>query len=158
MTEHPTSLSGGCQCGAIRFRVGMVGRASICHCRMCQKAFGPLFGPLVTVSELTWTRGTPKRFWSSNLVQRGFCAECGTPLTFEHPAGIELAIGAFDNPGEVAPTIQVSLEEKVPFFDGLPDLPLRPGHEAALFLSAVVSRQHPDYDTAIWPPEPPTDE
>jgi hypothetical protein len=35
------SRSGGCQCGAVRFRVdGELGRASICHCRMCQKAFG----------------------------------------------------------------------------------------------------------------------
>ncbi|MCW5716603.1 MAG: GFA family protein [Bauldia sp.] len=158
MTDHPVSLSGGCQCGAVRFRVGAVGRASICHCRMCQKAFGSFFGPLVTVSDLTWTRGRPKRFWSSNLVQRGFCAECGTPLTFEHPAGVELAIGAFDDPSAVPPTIQVSREERLPFFDGLPGLPLRPGHEAALFLATVVSRQHPDYDTAIWPPEEPTDD
>jgi hypothetical protein len=158
MTDHPVSLSGGCQCGAVRFRVGAVGRASICHCRMCQKAFGSFFGPLVTVSDLTWTRGRPKRFWSSNLVQRGFCAECGTPLTFEHPAGVELAIGAFDDPSAVPPTIQVSREERLPFFDGIAALPPKPGHEAALFLAAVVSRQHPDHDTAIWPPEEPTDE
>ena len=31
--------TGGCQCGAVRFRIeGALGRASICHCRMCQKA------------------------------------------------------------------------------------------------------------------------
>ncbi len=33
-------LTGGCQCGAVRFSVGRLGRASVCHCRMCQKAFG----------------------------------------------------------------------------------------------------------------------
>ncbi len=32
--------SGGCQCGAVRFRGSRFGRSSICHCRMCQKAFG----------------------------------------------------------------------------------------------------------------------
>jgi hypothetical protein len=33
--------TGGCQCGAVRFRVeGALGDASVCHCRMCQKAFG----------------------------------------------------------------------------------------------------------------------
>ena len=146
-------LSGGCQCGAVRFRVGAVGRASICHCRMCQKAFGSFFGPLVSTSEITWTRGAPKRFQSSNLVRRGFCADCGTPLTFEHPAGVELAIGAFDDPSAVAPTIQVFPAEKLPFTDGLADLPVRPGHESALFLNTVESYQHPDHDTDQWPPK-----
>ncbi len=34
------ALTGGCQCGAVRFRAAHLGRASLCHCRMCQKAFG----------------------------------------------------------------------------------------------------------------------
>ena len=37
--------TGGCQCGAIRFCVtGDLNDASICHCRMCQKAFGAYLG------------------------------------------------------------------------------------------------------------------
>ena len=44
MAEHPVH-EGGCQCGAVRFSVGRLGRGSICHCRMCQKAFGSFFGP-----------------------------------------------------------------------------------------------------------------
>ena len=72
---------GGCQCGAVRFEVtGPLGQASICHCRMCQKAFGSPFALLVTVHDLEWTRGEPKRFRSSNKVERGFCAECGTRI------------------------------------------------------------------------------
>ena len=52
-----TTLTGGCQCGAVRFRCEELGRASICHCRMCQKAFGGHYGPLVTAKGLVWTRG-----------------------------------------------------------------------------------------------------
>ena len=44
------SWSGGCQCGAVRFRVdGELGRPSVCHCRMCQKAFAAPYAALVTV-------------------------------------------------------------------------------------------------------------
>ncbi len=123
MTGGPHS--GGCQCGAVRFRVETLGRASVCHCRMCQKAFGAFYGPLVTGIGVTWTRGEPKRFESSNLVRRGFCADCGTPLTFEYDGGIELAIGAFDDPRVAAPSIQVNPHDRQPFTDGIPGLPTR---------------------------------
>ena len=56
--------AGGCQCGAVRFRVtGPLDDASICHCRMCQKAFGAYYAPLVSTrgARLEWTRGEPKR-------------------------------------------------------------------------------------------------
>ncbi len=86
--------SGGCQCGAVRFRVEALGRASIFHCRMCQKATGGFFGPYVDAVGLTWTRGTPKRFRSSEAVERGFCEACGTPLTFESKGEVGLSIGA----------------------------------------------------------------
>lgn len=49
-------LTGGCQCGAVRFACDHLGRASICHCRMCQKAFGGYFGPLVTAMAALDTR------------------------------------------------------------------------------------------------------
>ena len=38
-------LTGGCQCGAVRYRVpAQPIRASVCYCRMCQRASG---GPLM---------------------------------------------------------------------------------------------------------------
>lgn len=75
--------TGGCQSGAVRFRASGALEASVCHCRMCQKAFGAYYAPLVSVDagRIEWTRGAPRRFASSNLVRRGFCADCGTPLT-----------------------------------------------------------------------------
>jgi hypothetical protein len=151
------SHSGGCQCGAVRFRASKFGRSSICHCRMCQKAFGGFVGALVTAHDLEWTRGEPKRFRSSNKVQRGFCADCGTPLTFEpdgHPA--EVAVGAFDDPTVVPPVIQLNPNDKLAFFDRIFALPMRPdGVESKqeAFKASIVSYQHPDHDTAAWPPQ-----
>jgi hypothetical protein len=142
-------LTGGCQCGAVRFRVeGEVGRASICHCRMCQKAFAGPFGALVTVdvADLTWTRGAPSGFQSSDAVRRGFCAACGTPLTFEWSVDkIDLAVFAFDDPSRVEPGVQLAVEGRPAWMDHLADLPVRP--PAGGPLGTVISRQHPDHDT-----------
>ena len=152
------SVTGGCQCGAVRFRVdGELGEASICHCRMCQKATGGLFGAYVDAPRhaLAWTRGTPERFRSSNKVSRGFCRDCGTPLTFE--CGDEhtsLAIGALDRPGDAPPGRQLASPARVPYVDELPDLPVHPVDEpgTAAHIAGIVSHQHPDRDTTDWPP------
>jgi hypothetical protein len=151
--------SGGCQCGAVRFRVeGPLGDASICHCRMCQKAFGNFYAPLVSTrgAKLTWTRGAPKTFQSSNAAKRGFCETCGTPLTYEAPDGIALAIGAFDRPQEIAPMIQWGIEAKLAYVDHIHELPQEhtlTDSDEAPFLADLVSYQHPDRDTESWPPK-----
>jgi len=151
--------TGGCQCGAVRFRVeGDLGRASICHCRMCQKAFGGFYGALVSArrEHVTWTRNEPKRFQSSNKVRRGFCDGCGTPLTFEwSDEVIELAIAAFDDPAPLRPVVQMSPEAAVPWICELANLPHRLPEElpaVARWRADLISYQHPDHDTDAWPP------
>jgi hypothetical protein len=119
---------------------------------MCQKAFGNFFAPLVSVAPgtLEWTRGAPQRFRSSNHVSRGFCAACGTPLTYEAPDGVALAIAAFDAPADILPTVQYGVEARLPAVAGLAALPeLRTEDDLAdaPFLADVVSFQHPDHDT-----------
>ncbi len=151
--------SGGCQCGAVRFRVdGELGDASVCHCRMCQKAFGGFYAPLVSTrgANVVWTRGVPAYFQSSNFVTRGFCSKCGTPLSYEAPDGIALAIGAFDHPEAIVPVVQFGVEGKLPYADGIPALANRHTLDdiaAAPFLDKLVSYQHPDRDTVEWPPK-----
>ena len=156
-------ITGGCQCGAVRFTVEELGRASLCHCRMCQKAFGAFYGPLVSAEAgFRWTRGRPKYFRSSNKVRRGFCGDCGTPLTFE-PDGypVEVAIGAFDDPAAIPPTIQHAVDMRMPWLaqmDGLPVRPLAESEQAAAYYASIRSYQHPDHDTpdesGDWPRRP----
>ncbi len=148
-------LTGGCQCGAVRFSVSDLGRSAVCHCRMCQKAFGSLFAPLVTVKDGKWTRGAPKWFASSNLARRGFCENCGPPLAYETGYDLEFAVGAFDEPDKVAPKWQVSPRDKVDCYEQLSTLPIKNNSSASWleFLAAIQSNQHPDHETQSWTPK-----
>jgi hypothetical protein len=121
---------------------------------MCQKAFGNFFAPLVSVApdDLTWTRGQPKYFQSSSMARRGFCGECGTPLTYQsRPDLVELAIGAFDDPSRLPPVGQGGAEAMHGFTQHLGDLPISPTNAR---FDGLRSFQHPDHDTKDWPPEP----
>eukprot|EP01035_Chromulina_nebulosa_P037211 gene37211-50208_t len=128
---------------------------SICHCRMCQKAFGAFYAPLADTDSgrIVWTRGHPRYFQSSNHVRRGFCENCGTPLSFEAPDGVGLAIGAFDEPARLAPRVQFGVEAKIAYVDHLHELPEQHTMDdvaSAPYLTDIVSYQHPDHDTAEW--------
>ena len=146
-------ITGGCQCGALRYAIsGPLGRASICHCRMCQKAVGGPIGAYVDAPSLVWTRGEPSHFQSSAKVRRGFCRECGTPLTFEWSgAPLNVAFMTLDDPSIAPPTIQVGTEGLQPWMHHIADLPVRADADAP-WLAGIRSSQHPDHDTTAWPP------
>lgn len=146
-------LTGGCQCGAIRFAsYTEPGRISVCHCRMCQKAVAGPFAAFVEIShgDFAWTRGQPSRFRSSSLAERDFCATCGTPLSYRQLGGpvIELLTGAFDQPDRVIPTYQTGTESRLPWIAHLSGLPGKTTTENSGIAEAgnIVSYQHPDHD------------
>lgn len=143
-------VTGGCQCGAVRFSIERLGKASICHCRMCQKAFGNLFAPLVEAYGIIWTRGTRSIFHSSKTNWRGFCSACGTPLTYEFDGVVEIAIGALDNPDIAQPEVQVNAQFRRQCFQrlaSLPEKPLELRQVDETWNASVESNQHPDHDT-----------
>lgn len=152
--------SGGCQCGRVRYRVDApLVDSAICHCRMCQKATGGLFGAFASfpTPAVSWTRGERRLFRSSEAIHRGFCGDCGTPLTFE-AAGegrhIGLTIGSLDDPAALRPEKQIMVAERLPWVDTLAGIPRRSAEDEAARAAKyrpVVSRQHPDHDTEAWP-------
>ena len=53
-------ITGGCQCGAVRYAIDAPPHhATICHCRMCQKAMGGAYlaSASVVPGTFRWTRG-----------------------------------------------------------------------------------------------------
>lgn len=150
--------SGGCQCGAVRYRaVGELGYPHLCHCRMCQKAAGNYFLPLAAAmrSDFTITRGAAKWFASSDLVRRGFCGDCGTPLFYDMPEAdfINITLGSLDDPDAVRPVMQSNIDRKISWFHALDSLPVEPAAETGDREEAIAasSHQHPDHDTQTWP-------
>jgi hypothetical protein len=154
MTEKVT---GGCQCGAVRYRIDQaLENAHICHCRMCQKASGNYFMPLARApkAKFTVTRGEIGWFHSSDLVRRGFCRDCGTPLLFEvvERDSVNVVLGSLDNPALVRPEFQCAPQAKMPWFGDLDSV--EPATDETAWHAAVApsNHQHPDHDTEEWPP------
>lgn len=100
-------MSGGCQCGRVRYRVHIDNdEAYLCHCRMCQRATGGVSIAFKNVkkADVAWEH-EPDTYASSPIAERGFCAVCGTPLTFAFPdsPNMDLTVGSFDAPGRFKP-------------------------------------------------------
>jgi len=146
--------TGGCQCGAIRYALyAEPTGASICHCRMCQKAVGGYFGAFagVPLGEFAWTRGTPGTFSSSAGAERGFCPACGTPLYFRYVDRdrISVSLGSLDAPERVRPEKQFGLEGRLPWLHEIFEMPGTRTEDDVppAALARLASRQHPDRDT-----------
>lgn len=153
-TERRVALTGGCQCGAVRYALYALPEGThICHCRMCQKAVGGPFAPLAPVRlvDFAWTRGAPATFLSSSEAARDFCARCGTPLSFRYldSSWIDVTIGSLDRPALASPLRQYGSESQVSWFAALVSLPASSTAENMQQerQARIVSYQHPDHDT-----------
>ena len=158
-----TIYTGGCQCGAVRYRVaGALSDPHLCHCRMCQKAAGNYFMPLAGARRdaFTVTRGEPAWFHSSDPVRRGFCAQCGTPLFFDDTTSsdhIAITLGSLDDPAAVPPVSVYGTEARMPFMARIAaqDGPSTEDDSSSIRdiveTIRLTNHQHPDHDTDTWP-------
>jgi hypothetical protein len=153
MAIDAAGVAGGCQCGAVRYRLTAEPTgANVCHCRMCQKASG---GPFMTfggvrTAEFIVTRGAISTFSSSDIAERGFCAQCGTPLTYRGLSAdrISVTLGSLDDPNAVEPTTQLGVESRVAWLARSLNAPEIRTEQwlARKKLAAVQNRQHPDHE------------
>jgi hypothetical protein len=129
MEQQAREAINRCLCGHVRIRVtGEPLWTAFCHCESCRRATG---GALVLYCGYPHERakfegGLPQYYESSPGVRRGFCAICGTTMTFEGarwPDEIHLSASNFEEPGSFAPKCHVYAGEQMPWLylaDGLP--------------------------------------
>jgi len=121
--------TGQCLCGAIKFELsGKVLWVSHCHCLSCRRNTGAAVATFVGLNteQLSYTSGTVKTFKSSVGVRRKFCADCGTPMSYEaasHPGEIHIYISTLEQPALFPPTKHTYFEERIAWFDVNDTLP-----------------------------------
>jgi hypothetical protein len=121
--------TGKCLCGSVEFEVsGEPMWVAHCHCHSCRRNTGSAVATFVGFrrEQLSYIRGSRKIYASSPGVRRGFCADCGTQLTYEADVcegEVHLYISTLDNPENYIPSRHVFFEEHIPWFDTKDDLP-----------------------------------
>ena len=128
-------LTGGCQCGAVRYRVkGPVEDIYHCHCAMCRRLQGALFGTYASYREENFELTTPEAdlatYDSSPGTHRLFCKACGCNIFGRAdgmPGQVYVSVATLD--GGAAPEgyreklHHIFVGSKVPWYplrDGLP--------------------------------------
>ncbi len=134
------TLTGGCLCGAVRYRYeGKLGAAFNCHCSICRRAGGAPFVAWQTLNsaEVSFEAAAPKYRHSTENGRRGFCPDCGTQLFFvfvDEPELIYSTVASHDRPNQTPPRVDlyeadrldwVVRDEALDRFDAMPpDWPL----------------------------------
>ena len=123
---------GGCLCGAVRYRAdGAAHNLCYCHCESCRRATGAAWAAWATFERAHFrvTRGELREYRSSARVLRGFCAACGSSLTYRseaRPAEIDVTLVTLDEPAQLSPQMHVWVADKLPWVLISDELPQHP--------------------------------
>jgi hypothetical protein len=127
MTKRKMPLTGGCQCGAVRYAISSDPvELYICHCRECRKQSASAFGisafvekpafRLVRGKVGSWTRDTD----TGHRLRCNFCPVCGSRLWHEREDSKEAARmisvkgGSLDEPLDVKGAVHIWTSRKLP--------------------------------------------
>ncbi len=129
-----TAITGGCQCGAVRYTVRAPARETRhCHCSICRKTYGALFVTFSTypLAAFSLDKG------ADNLVNydtpkdhRRFCRTCGChvmEVADDEPERVYVPAGTIDggaHPGHAEGAIKhIFVGSKVPWYEIVDELP-----------------------------------
>lgn len=128
--DEPATVTGGCLCGGVRYRIDSSCRdIIICHCQNCRRTHGHVGAytavdraalTLLEQQSLQWYHDASPDTW------RGFCNACGASLFWDARAGngrISVAAGSLDDSGNLKTVGHVFVSEAGDYYridDGLP--------------------------------------
>jgi hypothetical protein len=122
-------MLGRCLCGSVHFEIDLPVLSCVaCHCESCRRQCSAPMTVYIGVADgaWRWTAGSPRVFASSPRVERGFCGDCGTPLSFRSRKMSDIMhfyAASMADPAAFVPSLHVAIEEKLPWLtlaDGLP--------------------------------------
>lgn len=138
LNEKPEKITGGCLCGSVRYEaLGKPVCVGHCHCQTCRRHTG---APIVTfvmfaADQVRFPERDRDIYRSSPHVKRGFCGQCGTPLTWEGKFKgidiIEFYVSTTDDPDSHVADRHWHYGEKIAWFDVVGDIPRYAGSETA---------------------------
>ncbi|MBI1683003.1 GFA family protein [Caulobacter hibisci] len=133
-------LSGGCNCGAVRYVIASPPVAVIaCHCTSCRRQSGAAFSVNLIVRADTMSVEGELASWldpdteSGAVIDRQFCGACGSPIRSVPTAArqmIAVKAGCLDTPESFAPQMHIWTRSALPWAtipEGLPRFEKGPG-------------------------------
>ena len=122
------SATGGCLCGAVRFRVrGELRPVSFCHCGQCRNQTGTFVGATDAADADLSVTGDENVTWfrASDTASRGFCSTCGSLLFWKQDGHDRTSImaGAFADGTPLVADRHIFVDDKPDWYaidDGLP--------------------------------------
>lgn len=132
--QVPLPITGGCNCGAVRFEVSEPFEASMyCHCTRCQRRSGTAasVNGRTTPEAFRIVQGEDRlRAWEpADGAHKYFCGDCGSALFSRSPNAVGVRLGALDGDPGIRPSYRqyvayAAAWEDIPD-DGLPRHPER---------------------------------
>jgi hypothetical protein len=128
------TVSGKCECGAVRFEVADEVRYAInCHCSACRAATGSAFNAFAGIEreKLSITDGSDRLmvFGEADL-NNTRCSACGSLLfsVVRDGAYVHVALGSLVDEPSIRPTKHIFVGSKAPWFEITDDLPQNEGY------------------------------
>jgi hypothetical protein len=119
-----TPLTGGCNCGAVRYEVDELVGAMYCHCTRCQRRSGAAASPSafagLDLFRIVSGEDVLKAWAPADGAAKWFCGECGSHMWARTDEGVGIRMGTFDADPGIRPGARVFVAFAAPW-EPIPD-------------------------------------